>query len=122
MVLNTKFTIPTAIEYLRSAVTIRSDWNTKTPLQKFCYFYGIGKITLDMIGFPIFNDDQRLRWKTYMGHVFFITIFILSGYTIVYYILLKGDILAGLPSTCILGGPVVAVSLVIIKNYFLYCT
>ena len=122
MVLNTKFTIPTAIEYLRSAVTIQRDWSSKTPLQKFCYFYGFGKIPVDMIGFTIFNDDQRLRWKSYLVHAIFITIFILSGFTIVYYILLKGDVLSGLPSTCILGGPVVAVSLVIIKNYFLYCT
>lgn len=106
-------------KYLHYAILNLIFLNTsKTPLRKWAYFYGIGKIALDMIGFPIFNDDQRLQSKSYMGHVFFITIFITSGYTIVYYLWFQGNTLAGLPSTCILAGPVVAVSS-IIEHFFI---
>lgn len=118
MVLNSKFPIPTFRDYLRSLQNfrhIREEWNSKTPLQKWCYLYGMGKLSGKMIGVTTFEDDQNLTWYSYMQYSYYAVSSILAIYTIAYF-LLQGQFLKGLPCTCMMVGPMYGVSF----NQFTY--
>ena len=51
------------------------------------------------------KDDQTLCWYSYTGLEIFITLFFMSAYNIVYNSEFNGDILASLPSACLLMSP-----------------
>lgn len=110
MVLNSKFPIPSLREYIKSLRNIYTEWSSKTPLRKWCYLYGIGKISTKMIGITVFEDDQTLSWYSYMGYIYYGFCTMLAIYTIVYYSL-QGESSKGFSCTCMLVGPGYGVSL-----------
>lgn len=113
MVLNTKFPVPLFRDYvqsLRNIRNIREEWSAKSPLEKWCYIYGIGKISGRMTGLPPFEEEMRVTWYSYAGYAIFATYTALALYTNVYY-WLHGDFLRGLPCTCVLIGPWMGVDL-----------
>lgn len=113
MVLNKQFEVPPPRELLKMA-TNRSEWHTKTPFQKWCYLYGIGKASCSPIGITLFQDDQTLYWYAYFLFVYSSLYLMLAIYTSAYYIS-HGEPSKCLPCTCLLIGPVMAVSLALSK-------
>lgn len=101
MVLNKKLTIPSVRELFQSLPTIRKDWILKTPLQKWCYFYGVGKAACKITAVPIFEEDQTLSLWAYQLPVYIGINLVLVVYT-VYYHLILGEMTKCLPCTCIL--------------------
>lgn len=67
--LNKNLTIPTAIELL-TAFKNKSTWKSKTPLQKWCHFYGIGKLAATFGKLTFYVDDPSLYWVSYIPLVF----------------------------------------------------
>lgn len=53
---NKKCIIPTVRELYRSVRTIQVDWNLKTPLQKWCYLFGIGRAPFILPVVPVFES------------------------------------------------------------------
>lgn len=107
MVLNKKYVRPSALEYLRTFRTIHEDWKQKSPLAKWCYINGIGKIACSSLGLPSFQKDQKLKWYSFLGY-FLCGIYIVLGvYTLIYY-LLQDEFMKGLPCTCNIAGKIKA--------------
>lgn len=100
MVLNSKFNIPNARELFKSLKNAKSEWKLKTPMQKWCYFYGIGKYVYRVLRLPIFNDVNHVHWFAYFLIVNGAVIILLSLYTICYYSY-HGATQMALPSTCV---------------------
>lgn len=116
MVLNEKIETLTLVELLKSVRTIRNDWSTKTAYQKWCYIYSAGKMANTVLGLPLYQDDQKLHWYSYGGLTIIGVYFSLGMYTACYYII-SGEFVKLLPSTCLLSGPALSVSIKIkIKN------
>lgn len=109
MVLNEKLPIPSFLDLIRSLPTIRTEWSLKTPLQKWCYFYGIGRMVIKPVQVPVFEEDQTLSWLSYQMCVYVGSYILLAIYTF-YYHLIRGEMVKCLPCTCLLG-LVIAVSL-----------
>lgn len=99
--LNNQLKIPTFRELIKSIPTIRSTWRLRTPLQKWCYLYGIGKAILHPTDHPFFKDDQTLSTFIYISIVPMAVYTILAIYTIFYYIA-NGEPAKCLPCTCLL--------------------
>lgn len=99
MVFNKKFAIPTVRELIKSFRTIQYDWSLKTPLQKWCYFYGIGRAACIITAIPFFEDDQTLSPCVYQLSFYAGIYFLLSIYT-VYFHLIRGELEKCLPCTC----------------------
>lgn len=114
MVLNEKFDVPSVREQIK-IIFNKSDWRAKTPYQKWCYLYGIGRTSLNILGFPVFRDDPSLYWFSYIFFVYMGIDIALVLYTIYYY-LIRGDFNGFLPCTALLVGPLLCVSL---KRVFL---
>lgn len=110
MILNEKFDVPSLAELLEIPAA-RTTWHSKTPLQKWGYLYGIGRVSLNFLGFPIFRDDPSLYWFSY---VFFVcmgvdmVLVIYTAYTCLFVIV---DFEAFLPCTALLVGPLCCVGL-----------
>lgn len=100
MVVNSKFKIPTALELFKNLKNVQSEWKFKTPLQKWCYLYGIGRAAYTLIRAPIFNNVNRVHWFGYCAVTYMSVIPMLSLYTVCYYAL-NGNMRMALPSTCI---------------------
>lgn len=100
MVLNEKFIIPSARELFRLSMK-RKDWNNLTPLQKWCYLYGIGRAGLEPVGYRAFSDDQILQWNSYLIVSFMVFYAIFATYTAVYYTS-RGEIVKWLPCTILM--------------------
>lgn len=108
MVLNEKFEIPTLFE-MSQIGKIRSEWKSKSPLQKWSHLYGIGKVSLSVLGFPIFTEGSSVYWYSYVFFVYTGIDAILVLYT-AYYFLFKGDSFSDfLPCTALLIGPLFCV-------------
>lgn len=105
-----KFSIPTVYLLYRSLRSIKQDWELKTSQEKWCYIYGIGRSACLIVKLPLFEDDQTLSLWAYQGFVYSGVHILLVAYT-VYYYLINGDVTKCLPCTCLLVGPVIAVSL-----------
>lgn len=102
MALNPKFKIPTALELFKSIPNIRCDWKSKTPLQKWCYMYGIGKAPFDLGRFSLFRTAEEMRnvhWFAYFIFTYLLGAPLLSSYTLYYYVY-RGDLKTPLASTC----------------------
>lgn len=110
MVLNEKIETLSLIELVKSLRTIRQDWRIKTTHPKWCYLYSIGKAALKVIGIPLFEDDQKLYWYSYFPFVYIGINTALGVYTAYFYIG-RGEFVKFLPSTCMLVGPLLAVSI-----------
>lgn len=108
MVLNKHFKVPSPRELLTLAMN-RNEWQSKTPFQKWCCLYGIGKASCSPIGITLFQDDQTLYWYAYFLFVYSGLYLLLAIYTSIYYINI-GEASKFLPCTCLLVGPVMAVS------------
>lgn len=112
VILNDKFEVPSLRDLLEVRTT-RVNWDSKTPLQKWGYLYGIGRVSLNFFGFPIFRDDPSLYWFSYVFFVYMGIDMILVIYTAYNYLLLDGALGPFLPCTALLVGPLCCVS---IKN------
>lgn len=110
---NKKLVIPTGRELLKSIRNIRADWKMKSPLQKWCYLYGIGRASCTVMILPVFEGDQTLHWLAYQGIVHGGLFIILAAYTVAYH-WIGGQYAKCLPCTCLLC-PLIAVRL---KLYF----
>lgn len=102
MVLNKKVKILSARELVKSFRTIKTDWGSKTPNQKWCYFYAVGKMMTKPIGLPLFEEDQSIHWYSYSsyGVVGFYALLVL--YTAYYYFMHDEPEMI-FPSTCLFG-------------------
>lgn len=94
-----KAPIPTTRELIKSIPNFRMEWRSKTPMGKWCYFYGFGRAVYKLIHIPIMNDVNYVRWTSYWIFVTSLVVASLSAYTVLYYVL-KGQPEVGLPSTC----------------------
>lgn len=94
-----KVKIPDSRELFESFKNARTEWSLKTPLQKWCYFYGIGRASYRFIHMSLMNDVNNTHWFGYFTMVYVCGFPLLSLYTICYYIC-KGEFEMGLPSTC----------------------
>lgn len=101
MVVNKNLEIPSVRELFQSIRTIRRDWKSKTPLQKFCYFYGVGRASCIIPAVPIFEDQQTLTIWSYQGYVYIAIYSALGVYTVNYHIV-RDEFLKILPCTCLL--------------------
>ena len=99
MALNSKFKIPNGLELLKSLKNARAAWKLKTPMQKWCYFYALGKEAFRIIRVPLLNDVHHVHWFAFAVVVYFNIAISLSIYTVALYAY-QGDIQKGLPSTC----------------------
>lgn len=107
MLLNEHIDIPSPRELLKMTIK-KSEWVSKTPLQKYCYLYGIGSYSLSFLGFPVFTENIRLYWYSYVFFAYMIIDAILVMYT-GYYYLSRSDLYNFLPCTALLIGPLCSV-------------
>lgn len=108
MVVNTKYKIPSSLDLYR-ITTGKDDWQSKIPIDKWSYLFGIGKVFGDVSGLVVFNDDQRYRLRASFFYIFTVVYALLTIYTF-YFHLNRGDLEYFLSATCLLTGPVLAVS------------
>lgn len=108
MVLNRKaLEIPSALEMLR-ILRDRKNWNSRSPYQRWCFFYGFGRIATALIKMPMFHDDLTLSYFAFIP-VFYVFFHIsLVVYTMMYYVRI-GDPMEAFPCTSLLG-PIFAVN------------
>lgn len=108
MVLNEQLKIPSLRELLK--ITFNKDeWQLQSPFKKWCYLYGIGRSCVNTIGYTAFKDDQSLSWLMPVPFIYIGLYTILAIYTAFYYIN-KGEPFKCLPCTCLMVGPLFAVS------------
>lgn len=99
MVLNSEFKVPNARELFKSFKNAKGEWKFKTPMQKWCFFFGIGKAPLDLVYFPTFRNVNDVHWFGYFVFVYQVITILLSLYTVLYFAF-RGELQMGLPSTC----------------------
>lgn len=97
--LNPTFKIPKTLKLVKSLKTIRRDWKLKTPFQKWCYFYGIGKAPYTLLRIPLLNDVHNAHWFRHLLLVYEIVTILLSLYTILCWTS-EGKFMLSWPSTC----------------------
>lgn len=102
MILNEKLKIPSSRELFKSFRTISTVWWYKTPNQKWCYIYAMGKSASKPIGLPLFESDQTIYWNAYLIYGIFGCYTLLALYT-AYYYAIDGEPGKCLSSTCLLG-------------------
>lgn len=107
VVRNRNFVIPSIGELINVKKT-KAEWDFKTPLEKWCYLYGIGRTGLDILGLPVFRDTMKYYWYSYVYYSYVIVDLILVIYTAYCYISL-GEIEKFLPCTALLMGPLACV-------------
>lgn len=101
MALNSKFKIPSTLELLKSIPYAKRDWKSKTPMQKWCYFYSIGKVPFDIAHLPIFKKNiNDVHWFGCFSFANATVAILLSIYTIWYH-QVHGEAQISLVSTCL---------------------
>lgn len=117
MVLNKEFDIPSTNEILKVAVN-RGTWKSKTPLQKWSYFYGIGRLLVCPLKLTTYQEDQTLSWFSYYSLFYCGLHAICVVCTGIHYILL-GEPKNFLPCTCMFVGPVcgVCITFILWRSY-----
>lgn len=101
MALNSKFRIPSARELFKSIPNAKRDWKLKTPFEKWCYLYGIGKAPLHVLRVPAYKENiNDVHWFAYLVYLYTIGTPLLSLYTIGYYSY-RGELEQSLKSTCL---------------------
>ena len=102
MILNPKFKLQTVWELLESIPNARRKWKSKTPMQKWCFLYSIGKAACDLVCMPAFQENvDHIHWFGYFFMVYLTSTVVLTIYTVVYY-MYHGEFQMCLPSTCLL--------------------
>lgn len=129
MTLNKKFNVPTTRDLMISLPRIRREWKWMSPIQMWCYLFGIGKFGFGTIKFPIFSKNvKEMHLLSYYCWSYTVTFYLLMLYTFYYY-LSRGDSYSCLPCTC-MAGVLGAVCIVYIARqlvhldlfvYFTYC-
>lgn len=109
MPLNKKIEILSTVELLKSFRYIRQEWRNKTPYQKWCYLYNIGKTTFKITNYPLYQIDQKLKPLSHLILALIGLVAALEIYTLHFYII-RGEFQKSFPSTCFLSGPLLAVS------------
>lgn len=95
--------IPTVKELLKSLSNARHEWKWKSPLQKWCYLYAIGKAAFDLNKLPLFRKDPtKIHWWAYFTFVYAGSDVVIVLYTFYYY-LMRGDVYTCLPCTVMFG-------------------
>lgn len=105
---NEKFEVPSLRELLEVRTT-RAKWDSETPLQKWSYLYGIGRASLNFLGFPVFRDDPSLYWFSYVFFVYMGVDMVLVFYTAYRCLSMDGGFGVFLPCTALLVGPLCCV-------------
>lgn len=100
MPLNKRLNIPTFVEMIKSFATIRHEWPLKSPLQKWCYFYGIGRAFFTLNRFSLYEESKELHWFTYYPFLYLGVHIALIFYTAYHYIIVRGEFAKFLPCTC----------------------
>lgn len=100
MAVNSIFNVPGLLELLKSLKNCRVEWKLKTPMQKWCYLYGIGRAGYRLIRIPLMNDVHNPHWFGYFALFYAALVMVLSLYAVIYYAYI-GQIEMGLPSTCL---------------------
>lgn len=99
MALNLEFKTLNAHELLASVKDIKNEWKTKTPMEKWCYYYSMAKVPFGLMRIPIMNDVNHVHPFCYFYLLYTSILIPLSLYTMWYYASL-GELQKGLPSTC----------------------
>lgn len=103
VVLAKNIRIPSMSELLKSIPNARNEWKWKTPLQKWCYLYAIGKASTDINKIPLFTKNpESIHWFGYFTFVYAGFDVFITLYTFYYY-LMRGDIYSCLPCTVMFG-------------------
>lgn len=97
--MNSKLKIPNARELFKSFKNARSEWRSKTPMQKWCYFYGLGKAPFGLVRIPLLNNVNDAHWFSRMFFVYQSILMLLAIYTISYFVF-HGEFRMCLPCTC----------------------
>lgn len=108
MKISEKSAIPTFLDLVKMMPTIRRDWYLKTPLEKWCFLYGIGKFSCDSVDLAVFRDDQTLSLYSYFVLMYTIAYVLLAIHTFIYFTM-AGEFSRCLPCTCLLVGPILGV-------------
>lgn len=109
MALNQKLEIPTTHE-LFIELLHRDRWQSKTPYQKWCHLYGMGRSISSIAKYSTFVEDQTISRVLFIPVACAFFYFCMVIYTAVYYIS-NGEPFKCLPCTCILFGPVFTVKI-----------
>lgn len=99
MALNLEFKTLSVLELFKRIKNAKDEWKLKTPMQKWCYFYSMGKVPLGLLRIPLMNDVNRVHWFAYFYLVYGSIVILLSLNTVLYYAC-RGEFELGLPSTC----------------------
>lgn len=100
--------VPTTMAIFKSLPNAINEWHYMKPLDKHLYFYGIGRLSMKMIGFSIFQETQSIPWYGYFAAIKLAVNFSLMFYT-AYYWTIHGEFAKFLPCTCMQIGPLVGV-------------
>lgn len=120
VILNEKFEVPSLRELLQVRKT-KAQWDSKTPLQKWGYLYSVGRVSLNILGFPVFRDDPSLYWFSYIFFVYMGIDIVLVFFTAYKCLLMDNGFAIFLPCTALLVGPLLCVGLIIAAvNVFFY--
>lgn len=121
MVLSEKIETLSLVELLKGLPSIAHDWRCKTAYQKWCYFRSIGKTAFKYCAIPLYEIDQTLNWYSYFQIIYTGLYTVLALYTLWFYIN-RGEFAKCLPCTCLLIGPLSAVSVImqilVVQKYF----
>lgn len=107
MVLNKVLIVPSTIEIVKTIVT-NGEFDSKSPLQRWSFLYGIGRSCLKLLQFKIYEEDQTLNLFSYVSVMYSFLYLIFVVYTAVYYIS-HNKYHMWLPSTCLFVGPIFGV-------------
>lgn len=97
--LNGHMKIPSILELIQITIN-RKQWSSRTPFQKWCYIYGIGKACIKPTGFSVYDNDLSIKFRSYFITLGILGYFLLGLYTVFYYTE-KGEFVKCLPSTCL---------------------
>lgn len=105
MVLNQKINAPPIREVFQLK---RAEWHSKTPYEKWCCLYSIGRVSLDVLGFPVYHEKMVFRWYTWVFFVY-LAIDMLGVLYTGYCYIFSGELSEFLPCTILFAGPLVCV-------------
>lgn len=102
MLSNKRLKIPTVRELIKSIPSIRREWKYKTPLEKWRYFFAVGKAALGLAAIPLYEINQTLCFYSYFLFYYGGAYILLTLYTLYYYVV-RSEFPKCLPCTCMLG-------------------
>lgn len=97
--LNGRVKIPSILELIQITIN-RKQWSSRTPFQKWCYFYGIGKACLTPHGYSAYDNNLSMKFRSYFLTFCIFGYFAFVQYTVFYYTK-HGEFAKCLPCTCL---------------------